>query len=254
MQYNFIVNDEKRPDINPVIFGHEDCPENHSHGPAVRPHWLIHYIQDGKGIFRINDKEYSLSKNDMFIIPPNVETFYQADKNEPWKYIWIGFSVAGKLPTALPDTLKIPEAEPIFTDMKKCIAFKNGRSAYLCARIWDLFALISDKEDSSIDYVDNALDCIHTEYMTNLTVEKIAARLNIDRTYFSTLFKEKTGISPKKYLTRHRMHTAAALLRNNSLSVSTIASYVGYSDVFTFSKRFKEYFGVSPSGYIVNYL
>lgn len=253
MQHNFIVNDEKRPDINPIYFGYEDCEHGHSHGPSIRPYYLIHFIQSGKGIFKIEDREYSLSENQLFVISPGAKTFYQADKKDPWKYIWIGFTADNGLPTDLPDTLTLPEAKSIFSEMKKCASFKNGRSAYLCARLWDLLAIVSDAEDNSINYVDAALDCIHAEYMTNLTVEKIAARLNIDRTYFSTLFKSKTGLSPKKYIIRHRMNQAASLLIKSSVSVSTVAHYVGYSDVFTFSKRFKQFYGVSPSEYIVNF-
>lgn len=250
MQHNYFVNDEKRRGLNPLLFGHEDCVSGHMHGPAIRPYWLIHYIEEGKGLFRIGEREYSLSKNDMFVIPPDVETFYQADKTCPWVYTWIGFTVDDKLPSPLPDTLHLPEAAEIFREMKNCIRFKNGRGAYLCARLWDLFAIISDSENSVIDYVDSAVDWIHAEYMTNLTVEKIAARLNIDRTYFSVIFKAKTGFSPKKYITNHRMHTAATLLAQNHLSVTTVSSYVGYPDPFTFSKSFKRFFGMSPTEYI----
>ncbi|MBQ7040109.1 MAG: AraC family transcriptional regulator [Clostridia bacterium] len=250
MQHNFLVNDEKRKDLNPVSFGYEKCAKGHSHGPTVRPYWLIHFVESGNGVFKIGNNQYSLSENELFVIPPEVETFYQADMNTPWSYTWIGFTAPCGLPADLPDILFVPEGRQIFEDMKKCTKFKNGRTSYLCARLWDLFAVISDAENSTIDYVDNALDCIHAEYMTNLTVEKIAARLNIDRTYFSTLFKSKIGLSPKQYLTRHRMHTAAALFKNNKLSVATVSSYVGYPDPFTFSKSFKRFFGVSPTQYV----
>jgi len=250
MQHNYFVKDEKRKGLNPILFGHEDCTSGHLHGPAVRPFWLIHYIESGKGIFRIGGNEYSLTKNDMFIIPPGVETFYQADKLDPWVYTWIGFTTDDGPPYPLPDTLNIPEAAEIFREMKSCTRFKNGRGSYLCARLWDLFAIISDSENSAVDYVDSALDWIYAEYMTNLTVEKIASRLNIDRTYFSVIFKEKTGLSPKQYITTRRMNTAASLLAKSHLSVTTVSSYVGYTDPFTFSKSFKRFFGMSPTEYL----
>ena len=85
--------------------------------------------------------------------------------------------------------------------------------------------------------------------MNGITVEEIAKKLNLDRTYFSTLFKRKTGVSPKQYLLDYRMSIAASLILKNDITVSVAAYSVGYSDIFTFSKMFKKHFGVSPKEY-----
>jgi AraC-like DNA-binding protein len=85
--------------------------------------------------------------------------------------------------------------------------------------------------------------------MTDISVEEIANRLNLDRTYFSVIFKKKVGISPKQYLLKYRMNIATTLLADN-LSVSVVARSVGYSDLYIFSKMFKRHFGVSPTEYL----
>ena len=77
--------------------------------------------------------------------------------------------------------------------------------------------------------------------------QDIADRIGLERTYFSNLFKKEMGISPKKYLLKHRMEQAADLIKNRGYSVSVTALSVGYSDVYIFSKMFKQYYGVSPS-------
>ena len=63
----------------------------HSFGPASKPHYLIHYVLSGKGIFRFHDKEYRLEAGYGFLIQPNELAFYQADKTQPWSYLWVGF-------------------------------------------------------------------------------------------------------------------------------------------------------------------
>ena len=90
---------------------------------------------------------------------------------------------------------------------------------------------------------------IHTEYMRELNVQAIAQELNLDRSYFSAVFKKKVGMSPGKYLTYYRMKQAANLLTEHGFSVTVTAKSVGYTDVFTFSKVFKRFYGCSPMAY-----
>ena len=208
----------------------------------------------GFGIFRINGNEYQLGPGEMFIIPPYVETYYRASFSNPWNYIWVGFNSDNELLSSLPPTMKLPEAAEIFNSMKRCEDLTDGRTAFLTARLWDLFACISDKGKEHNDYVKNALDFIHNEYMHQISIGGIADKLNIDRTYLYTIFKKKVGISPKQYLKNHRMNMAASLIRDNNLSVSIAGYSVGYTDIFTFSKMFKKHFGVSPSDYKTNLL
>lgn len=128
----------------------------------------------------------------------------------------------------------------------------NGRTEYLLARLWDLFVLISDKENKKDDYIERAIDCIHSEYMNGITVSELAQRLNLDRKYFSTLFKRKMGISPMEYLLSYRMNTALYLIKDKGVSVTVAANSVGYSDIYNFSKMFKRFFGKSPTAYIID--
>lgn len=250
MSNEIIITDENYHGLNPVIFGYANCKKSHSFGPAVRTYWLIHFVVSGFGYYKIGTREYRVGPGEMFVIPPFEETFYKADNESPWNYIWIGFTCEGPLPAKLEDTIFCPEALTIFNYMKNCEEMTSGRSAFLCSRLWDLFSLLLRREPLCKDYTEIALDCIHSEYMNDITVDKIAHRLNLDRTYFSVIFKKKTGISPKQYLINYRMNVASTLMVDKGKSVSVAANSVGYSDIFTFSKMFKRHYGISPNEYI----
>ncbi len=234
-------------DINPVQFGYETCEKSHAFGPALRTHWLLHFVVSGKGYFRIEEREYHLGAGNIFVIPPFVETYYEADAEKPWEYIWVGFSMSEEIPITLGDVIFLPGALHLFEEMKQCGTLTIGRTEFLCAKIWQLLAQIMDKKEETVDHVENALHLIRAEYMSGLTVERIADSLNLDRTYFSALFKKKMGVSPKQYLLRYRMEQAMDLLKNHGHSVSVTALSVGYNDVYVFSKMFKQYYGFSPS-------
>ena len=50
--------------------GTEKCRAGHCWGPAVRDHFLIHFIVGGKGVYTLAGKDYSLSRGDLFFAPP----------------------------------------------------------------------------------------------------------------------------------------------------------------------------------------
>lgn len=250
MVHRVIIRNEEHRDLNPVGFGYHTCPPSHSYGPKARINWRIYYVFSGKGIFKINGECYHVSAGSMFFIPPYVPAYYEADAVKPWDYVWVDFTSQGALPVELPEVMECPAAQPIFHTMKRCEQQEGGRTAFLCAKLWELFALLLENSQILEDSVAMSLDYMHSEYMNGITVEQITQRLNIDRSYFSTLFKKKTGISPGKYLLDYRMRIAASLLMANGTSVSVTANSVGYSNIYIFSKMFKRYYGVSPREYV----
>lgn len=248
MQCNIPVSNDTPPRIKPIVAGYENCEKGHSYGPAVRHQWIIHYVVSGVGYFRIRGKEYALTGGNIFIIPPYVKIYYYADKENPWSYIWVGFEIHGNLPCRLEDTFYLPQAKEIFDKIKLSSEMCTTRTAFLTARIWDLFALLQESEAASHNPAEITRDIIHTEYASGITISEIAQRLNVNRSYLSVAFKEKYGVSPKQYLLNHRMSIAAILLQKQK-RVNLVAAAVGYSDMFVFSNAFKKCYGVSPSEY-----
>lgn len=245
-----IVVNEGYKDLNPVSFGYEVCEKSHSYGPAVRSHWLLHYVVSGKGIFERDSKRYRLSQGDIFVIPPYLQTYYEADSQTPWEYIWIGFNSSLPLPGALQNpVIHCPEAAGIFGQMKLCQSLDSGKSAYLAGCLWQLISIFTELDRVKGDYVDKALSFIHTQYGTSIRVSDLAEQLNLDRCYFSDLFKKRTGQSPGTYLRYYRLAKAAELMRAYGESPATAAYSVGFEDLAHFSKSFKKQFGVSPRAY-----
>ncbi len=249
MQYDIVVPLGEYNSPVPVQFGW-DYNHNVKLGKHTRKLWIIHYIVSGYGYFQIDGKNYRIGPGDLFVIPPYVEMSYTSDDGDAFAYLWICFNPDDKLPIEMKPVIHSPEAEMIFNEMKKCQYLSKGRGAFLNARAWDLFALILQKKDDNTDSVTKALEYIHLKYNEDITIEKIAEELKEERTYFSTKFKKRIGVSPKEYLTSCRMENAANLLNEHSKSISDIAHAVGYTDVFNFSKMFKKHYGISPREFI----
>jgi AraC-like DNA-binding protein len=92
-------------------------------------------------------------------------------------------------------------------------------------------------------------DRIDREYTRPLDVEALARGAHISAGHLSRQFKLAYGESPYSYLMTRRIERATALLRRGDLSVTEVCFAVGCSSLGTFSTRFTELVGVSPSTY-----
>lgn len=97
--------------------------------------------------------------------------------------------------------------------------------------------------------VRSAMLYIQYHYMRKLTLEEIAAVVNLDKSYLCRLFKRETGCSVFQYLNEQRMQRAAELIARGNTYVREVAEAVGIEDPFYFTRIFKKAFGVSPSEY-----
>ncbi|MBF0243904.1 MAG: helix-turn-helix transcriptional regulator [Planctomycetes bacterium] len=75
----------------------------------------------------------------------------------------------------------------------------------------------------------------------------LAAMAGLTTRYFSLLFRQQTGMSPKHFQVQQRIRHAHFLLKESGLSVNTVATLLDYPDPFVFSKQFKSVTGFPPS-------
>lgn len=89
---------------------------------------------------------------------------------------------------------------------------------------------------------------IESNYMDpSMGLNKISDEFHISESYFSHLFKEKTGVNFSAYLENIRMKEAARLIRETNISLNKLYISVGYNNANTFRRAFKKVYGVTPS-------
>jgi AraC-like DNA-binding protein len=92
-------------------------------------------------------------------------------------------------------------------------------------------------------------DRIDRDYAQPLDVEALARGANMSAGHLSREFKLAYGEAPYGYLMTRRIERAMALLRRGDMSVTDVCFVVGCQSLGTFSTRFTELVGVSPSAY-----
>ncbi|MBD2772832.1 helix-turn-helix transcriptional regulator [Iningainema sp. BLCCT55] len=77
-------------------------------------------------------------------------------------------------------------------------------------------------------------------------LQKMASEVGMSQYHFSRLFKQSTGLSPYQYVIHCRIERAKILLLSSKLSISEVASVVGFPDQSQFTRHFKRLTGVTP--------
>lgn len=90
---------------------------------------------------------------------------------------------------------------------------------------------------------------IDSDLTADLSLKTQAELLNVNASYFSTLFKKETGYTLTDYVKKKRIEHAVLLLNSTNLQIQTVAQYCGIPDVNYFTKIFKKYIGKTPKEY-----
>lgn len=236
-------------------------------GPAVRPHYLIHVILDGKGVFQTaGGARTALHAGDGFLVRPNEQTFFQADKHAPWTYLWIGFNGARceEYLRAIGFTeeqhiFRTPDGEALRELVQEMLRHNTAGTEndfLLQGLLFRFFAGLARslstplsavaKNDRENFYVRRAVEFVHYNYANHITVSDMAKYVSLNRSYLFTLFQRVLHISPQEFLTTFRLTRAKEQLVLTNATVAAIAQSVGYRDPLVFSKAFKQMTGMTP--------
>ncbi|MDN8587991.1 AraC family transcriptional regulator [Paenibacillus sp. 11B] len=99
------------------------------------------------------------------------------------------------------------------------------------------------------DMVEEIIQYIHEHFNESISLESLAEQWNYSIQYLSKQFKLRTGRSPIEYVIQARMAKAKELMIRTDATAQEIASSVGYSDVFYFTRLFKKQVGMTPGQY-----
>lgn len=97
--------------------------------------------------------------------------------------------------------------------------------------------------------VRQAILSMRARYFDRITLGEIASEVFVSPFHLTRIFAQDTGVTPGRFLTSIRLFEAKRLLLTTSMTVSDIVCSVGYSSVGTFTKRFTQSVGLTPTQY-----
>jgi len=262
----YVFNYQESRDLILCECGYESCFSGHYWGPYQRRFFLIHYVIKGKGKVFIDGVEHQVGENQVFIQCPNVEYYYEADAEDPWEYVWVGF--AGNEAFRLMEKIEMSLQNFIFTvkDAKTFLGYfntildehkqKRTNEAKTLAYLYLIIAYLTDwypkRARDKIKYENqmfmNILAYIELSY-NSVSVSSIAKIFYYNRSSVFRLFHKKLGVSPSTFLELYRLHRACELIQKSKKTLTEIAYSIGYNNYNWFFTKFKSRLGVSPESF-----
>lgn len=263
-RYSFKDTLKENAGLSVYNTGYERCDSTHSWGPALRDHYLIHYVSAGHGSFTSNRQTYSLQTGDLFFVAPGQLVSYRADADDPWEYCWVGFNGtdARRLVSMAGFTQERPVLHGLGDEVQRLLLriseVSGNTAADDAAMVGCLYLFLAQLirqnartagTDPHQEYVANALRFIQYNYAGDIGVSDIARYVGISRSQLYRAFLQDFSLSPHAYLQKYRINEACSLLRRPDFSVAEVAGSVGFNDPLYFSRVFKSLKGCTPSEY-----
>lgn len=244
--------------------GQEDCGPNHSFGPAMRPHYLLHVIFHGKGIYQCSGHTYHLKAGRRLSHPPHGLHLLPRRHLRPLE-LRLGQGFDGSAckeilkQTVFSDTPIFTPKTPsrqnsLLTHMQSLLDTFSENNGNDLASTGNLLLILSDMQkkpsesrtDISNLYFQKASEYIRNNYAYPIQISDVAHYVGIDRSYLYRIFMEHENTSPKQYLLKHRLQMAAQLLCSSSCTITEAALSCGFRDAPSFCNYFRQGTGYTP--------
>jgi len=251
----------------PLAIGYYPSAQGHAMHRDLHDDHLLIYCVDGAGRVSTAGLQSSVVAGDLIVLPKGIPHYYAADAAQPWSLYWCHFdgivsddfvSQLGELDAA--HVLSLGHSSTIIASFKSMLAVRqtgyNSNALILAAN--QLRQLLAQLPLEIQAYgaphthginVDKIQALMWESIAEFLTLEILAKSANLSKFHFSSAYKKLTGFSPIKHFTHLKMEHACFLLDSTEMSVSEVASELGYDDALYFSRVFKKTLGLSPKHY-----
>lgn len=247
------------------------CERRNEEGLYFWPHWHeeieILYVTSGSARITLEQQEYLLVKDSMFIINSN-QLHSGYCESTPYACNVLSFKpqnliteIASQNIIFQPLIVNVPQIGNYIKEIfKECeeqkLAYKDNCKAlltqflvYLSRNYMSdmLSEKISEKRKRNLARLNQVLSYIDQHSAERISNKKLADMMYLSEDRFGHLFRKNVGISPQLYINEMRLQKAKELIQSTNYTITEISRMVGFQDYNHFGRQFQRRYGCTPS-------
>ena len=237
-----------------------------------RPHgtadWLLLHTLSGQARVVLPGRAISVRSGETVLYRPGAPQEFGSDSEaEPWELVWMHFEPLHhwlelvSWPEVSPGVLSMSATEPflrervgrLLLEADRLSASGLPRATRLALNVLEAAFLwwdIHNRAHSALDArVVEAIELVSRDPRRRISVDELARAVHLSPSRFAHLFKQETGVTPRRFAEQRRIERAKQLLELTSLPVNAIARDTGFASPFYFATRFRTLTGTTPSAF-----
>lgn len=222
--------------------------------------FILEHIISGKGYCIIDDKKYTISAGDTYLLKAGENCEYFADKDDPYHKVWVNFN--GKLPAELINLYSLKDSiyknvnlSPLFEKLFKLdeVSVNFTQIQFEATAIITEMLMLLAKSINTNKNITKLAAKIADELCQSInkpySLDELSKKLFISKSEIIRQFKKSYNITPYQYLIEIKINYAKIMLKNNTRSITEISEHLGFNSPYHFSNTFKQKTGISPIKY-----
>lgn len=246
-----------------VYFAHRKCTKDWSIDDQIIDYHDLTYIYAGAATYYVDGVAHPVKAGDLLYIPSGKRRSAFTDPENLMKMYALNFNwisnehIDAEFVLPFSTVTKVGHIQEIIGLYDSLAQIWSARehcyrlsARSLCTLILSIFIkriVFHDLELTSDARIKEVKSFLTKHYDKKMTMEEIAAHVNLNPVYLGALFKKSEGYSIKDYLNRIRINNVEGILMREHCTITEAALRCGFSDVYYFSRVYRNLKGVAPS-------
>lgn len=262
--YNYVPSTNFSYLLYVQIVGIQKLGSNYYNELGLAKEYMIQYTIEGEGVVILPNEEFTVKKGDLLILSNYQHHILKTINGQSWEIAFVHI-FDNEMVTKIIEKIYMKhryvihnydedKVVPYIKDLIKVLSYEEKNEFKISSIVYNLLMEICDQSNvfkpDAIDYeLAGVINFLKKNYNKPIKLKDILEYTNYSKNHLERLFKSKTGMTIKEFISRLRLRKSQELILTTNMYFKEIALSVGLTDYRSLVYLFQNAIGMTPSEY-----